>query len=108
MPIELQDKHHRMFYPIAIPAGSTGNLGPIAGAVLIGGWSFMESTNVTSALFRIWDGGITGGNVIAPIALGPGQSIRDVAPGLGIVIDSALTIAIASGQIEGSIWVSDL
>jgi hypothetical protein len=84
MAIELQDKRHRMFYPIAIPAGSTGNLGPVAGAVLLGGWSFLESTGNTSALLRIWDGGITGGNTVALIALGPGQSIRDPAPGLGI------------------------
>lgn len=105
---ELQDKKHRRYYPIAIPANSTGNLGPLSGAVLLGGWSFMESTGNASAVLRIWDGGSTGGAVAVLISLSPGQSIRDVAPGDGIVFNSACTVAVASGAIEGSLWVVDL
>lgn len=97
-----------IYYPVAVPA--TGTSGPFAlsGDVLIGGWSFVESTGAGSAAFDLVDGGDVNGGLLAAITLDPGQSIRDILPGKGVILRTGLFIKILSGAIRGSIWVADV
>lgn len=104
---QLADRTTNVFYPVAVPVQGVGQTSPIAGAVLVGGWSFRETTGAAPAELQLWDGGPTGGNVIAEIVLAANQSIRDLAPGLGLSTRSALTVNVIAGSVRGSIWVAD-
>lgn len=95
------------FLPVAIPATAVSVPFAFAGGLAIGGWSFTETTGAAAASLELWDGGAQGGTSVAIINLGPGESIRDLMPGLGVIVRSNLQINVTAGSVRGSIWCAD-
>jgi hypothetical protein len=78
-----------------------------SGAGKVVGWAFRETTGTTTAVIRLWDGTANTGRLIAPIALGAGQSTRDSTPIGGILTLQGVYFELVSGTVEGSVWIAD-
>lgn len=103
----LQQLPAGVFLPVKIPLTVAPNpVTPLAGELLLGGWSFLETTGAAVALIELWDGGAPGGETVAVIALAAGASADRTCPGLGLLIRSGLTINVLAGSIRGSAWLA--
>lgn len=96
-----------LFLPIKVPLTVAPNtFPPVGGELRLGGWSFLETTGAAVALIELWDGGASGGETVATIALAAGASADRPCPGLGILIRSGLTVNVLAGSVRGSVWVA--
>lgn len=96
-----------VFRPVKIPLTVAPNsVTPLAGELLLGGWSFLETTGGAPALIELWDGGASGGETLAVIALTAGASADRPCPGLGLLVQSGLTVTVLAGSIRGSVWLA--
>jgi hypothetical protein len=68
------------------------------------GWSLLETTGTTAAVVELYDGYDSGAQLLAAIALSPGQSTRDWLAGGGLLSQEALFVRIVSGTVRGVIW----
>lgn len=103
----LEDLPIGSFLPIHVPVTTVGPpAAPLAGALRLGGWSFVESTGAAAAQFEIWDGGALGGETVAVVSLDIGKSCDRSMPGLGLLVRSNLSINVIAGSIRGSVWVA--
>lgn len=95
----------RTYYPIAVPVTAVPVPCQLQGSQLIGGWSFIETTGAASATLQLVDGGSAQGTVLAEIGLSPGQSVRDLAPGDGLLLQTGLFINVTAGSVRGAVWM---
>lgn len=103
----LQDMPVGLYRPVKIPVSAApAMVAPLAGALRLGGWSFLETTGAATALVELWDGGQTGGETVAVIELLAGATDGRTCPGLGLYIDSGLTVAVLAGSVRGSVWLA--
>jgi len=88
--------------PIELPPAS-GQLDNGSGCLLM--HSTRETTGVGSAVYRFWDGSSTGGMLILPVSLTPGQSTRDTFTHHILPYRQGLFFQLVSGTIEGLVIV---
>lgn len=92
-----------------IPVGNfPGGSGDIANRSTVYGFGLRETTGTAAARVDVYNGNDTGGILIAPIDLNPGQSVRDVLGPSGVGCDMGVFVNIVSGSVAGSIWVDEL
>lgn len=84
-------------------ASITGQV--VAGECLLSGFTFAETTGAAAATVDLFDGGGTGGQFIARIALTPGQSQRDLLPWPGVHCEVGLFVNVVAGTVLGAAWV---
>lgn len=97
-----------VFMPVTIPATSASVVLMPGAGVRVGGFSLRETTGTASADVQLVDGSAATNTVIAEVTLTPGQSIREVLPGLGVEVRVQLFLIVNSGTVRGSLWVGDL
>ena len=100
-----RDRGAAIFSPVAVPAGGAPGTQPLLGAVLLGSWSFTETTGTTSAVVELHQGNDATGQLVAAYDLNPGQSVYDLAPGDGIYCPIGLFVAVAAGTVRGGLTV---
>lgn len=88
-----------------IPTTTAGYL-LVAGASLLAGWSFIETTGGAPAELALYDGAGTNGALIADIALAAGESTRDLIPAPGLAVHTSLYLDVVSGSIRGAVWLT--
>lgn len=100
-----RDRGASIFSPVAVPAISAPGFQPVLGAVLLGSWSFTETTGAVSAVVELHQGNDVTGQIIAVYDLSAGQSVYDLAPGEGIYCPIGLFVAVTAGTIRGGVTV---
>lgn len=86
-----------------IATTTTGEL-LVGGALLLVGWSFIETTGAAVAELALYDGSSNGGALIADIALSAGESVRDLISGAGLACYTSLFLDVVAGSIRGAVW----
>lgn len=89
---------------VPVPAGAASQL-LVAGASIVTGWSWTETTGGASAELALYDGNGNNGALIADITLTQGESTRDLIALTGIGIRTGLYLDVVSGSIRGAVWV---
>lgn len=103
----LEDLPIGVFKPVKVPVSAAGAAPiPLAGAIRLGGWSFAETTGAAVAQVELWDGGPGGGETVALVSLAAGGSTDRSCPGLGVLIQSGLSVNVLVGSVRGSVWVA--
>jgi hypothetical protein len=92
---------------VPIPT-TVANVNVSSRAALLRGWSFRETTGVAAASIDILDGNDPGGELLATINLSAGQSIRENAPGYGVLVEMGPFLRVNSGSVQGAMWIIDL
>lgn len=100
---DVTDRGGVIYSPVGIAATSSPGLQPITGAVLLGAWSFTETTGTTATTVEIHNGNDANSGLVVAYNLSPGQSVYDYAPGDGLYLPTGLFIAVVSGTVRGSI-----
>jgi hypothetical protein len=94
--------YQRHASPITVPA--TGSQVALGGPSLLMGWALLETSGTVAATLEIYDGEDVTGQLIAPIALAPGQSTRDWMAPDGLETDIGLFVRVIAGTIRGVLW----
>lgn len=84
--------------PIAMSSG---------GAVVLFAVAIRETSGTAGAVIRLRNGTDANGEVVVPISLNPGESIRDSWPNLGVIMEGGLFPELVSGSIEGAYFIRD-
>ncbi len=69
------------------------------------GWALIEATGAASAEVDFRDGQDATGSMLAPVALSPGQSVRDTLPPGGVAADAGLFAQVVSGSVRGTVYM---
>lgn len=94
------------FLSFAVPVTSASRALDPAGALRLGGWSFINPDAANPASIELWDGSAGGGNSLAVINLAPSASLTKPMPGLGLVVRAGLFLSVTAGTVRGSVWVA--
>ncbi len=90
--------------PVPVGSAPGGTNTPIRSAGRLVGWSLHETSGTVAALVRIWDGRESGSHPLAYIALDAGKTLNSWnAPGISIT--DALLVEVASGAVEGVVYL---
>lgn len=73
-------------------------------AVRLMGWTAAETSGSASCTINVYDGADTNGPIVLPIKMASGQSSTDWFGPNGIMFRNAVTISMASGQAQGSVF----
>lgn len=84
------------------PSGN-GRLTTAAGRLV--GFALRETSGAASAVVVIRDGADATGAVLAPVTLGPGESVRDWFGPAGVNIAAGCFVHIVSGAVEGAVYL---
>lgn len=92
---------------LTVPApGVSGVLDGSGGRLVF--YAFRETSGVSSAVVRLWDGSSNQGNLLLPVSLNPNESIREI-PGLhSLPYQVGLFLEVVSGQVEGQVTTVEL
>lgn len=100
---DVTDRGGVIFSPVGIPPTAAPGTQPIQGAILLGAWSFTETTGTTATTVEIHNGNDGTGGLVAAYNLSPGQSVYDYAPGDGLYLPTGVFVAVTGGGVRGSI-----
>lgn len=71
-------------------------------------YAFRETSGASAAVIRLWDGSNNAGNLLLPISLNPGESVREV-PGMHTLpYEVGLFLEVVSGTVEGQVTTLEL
>lgn len=73
--------------------------------VFLCGFSLIETTGTATAEIDLWNGFNASSELVAVIALNPGQSMRDWYGFMGLYLDTGLYCQIVSGSVRGSVYL---
>jgi hypothetical protein len=91
-----------------IPVGNTPNakakLATVGGRIV--GYALKETTGVNAAELDLIDGkNANDGDLLIPITLAPGESVRDWFGPAGVSFVAGLVASLVSGSIVGTVWL---
>ena len=91
-----------------IPVGNTPNakvkVATVGGRIV--GYALKETTGTATAEIDLIDGkNATDGDLIIPITLAPGESVRDWFGPAGVSFVAGLIASVVSGSISGTVWL---
>lgn len=69
------------------------------------GYGLYETSGITGAKVMLRDG-IDGGEIVVPIVLGPGESVRDFFGDAGLSFTTGLYFNVVSGAVDGAVYLS--
>ena len=83
-----------------------GNSGRLSNSVgRLAGWAIRETSGTAAATVHLRDGFDASGDLLATIRLGTaGSNVQWLLPG-GVAFTAGLYVEVATGQIEGCIWL---
>lgn len=87
------------------PAQS-GSLDNASGRLVF--YAFRETSGVSVATIRLWDGSNNQGNLLLPISLNPNESIREIPGFHTLPYETGLFLEVLSGTVEGQVTTVDL
>lgn len=94
-------------FTVTVP--TTGaSLNVIARAAIVFGFAFRETTGVAPASFDLLDGNDVNGELVVPVNLSAGESVRDILGGTGVFFESGPFLRVNSGSIQGCLWQIDV
>lgn len=96
--------HQDVAFPLSFPATTT-LVQVVAGDVVVAWWSFTETTGAAPASLTVYDGADTTGQELATINLPAGGSVRDQLGPRGLFCTRALSVAVTSGSVRGTLAV---
>lgn len=105
--LEFRDKPEGVFFPFDVAVTGVSAASLVGGAVLLGGYSFIESTGAAPAQLDLIDGGSNGGILLVTISLGAGVSTTKITLGRGLAVSSGLFLKVNLGSVRGSLWLAD-
>lgn len=86
--------------PIPIAMASTG-------AVVLFGLAVRETSGTAGAVVRLHNGTDVNGEVVVPVSLNAGESVRDAWPPLGVIMEGGIFPELVSGAVEGAYFIRD-
>lgn len=89
-------------YPLL--AVTTGKV-LISRPCMIVGWTITEQTGSAVAKFQLWNGGSTGGVLVATVGLASAGSSVNPPTDDGILCESGVFLDIVSGQVQGAVYL---
>lgn len=105
---DVLDRGGVIYSPVGFPATGNPGVQPFAGAVLLGSWSFTETTGTAAAVVELHNGNDVNSSLVVAYNLNPGQSVYDLAPGDGLQCTIGVFVAVVSGTVKGSLGVARL